>query len=65
MECIIRDPDEQPGLRENEMYGVYLSWCLLNQKQPASDRDFRAAMRSRDTTGVTTRPAGTLAQVSV
>ncbi len=43
-ECIIHSPDEQPGLREDEMYGVYFSWCFLNQKQPASDQAFWAAM---------------------
>lgn len=36
---------------------MYLSWCLLNQKQPASDHAFWAAMSTRgfnrkhDTTG--------------
>jgi hypothetical protein len=46
-ECIIHDPDEQPGLRDDEMYGVYLSWCLLNQKQPAPEHAFWAAMTTR------------------
>lgn len=46
-ECIIHSPDEQPGLREDEMYGVYFSWCFLNQKQPASDQAFWAAMSAR------------------
>jgi hypothetical protein len=43
-ECIIHDPARQPGLREDEMYGVYLSWCFLNQEQPAPDAAFWAAM---------------------
>ena len=43
-ECIIHDPAQQPGLREDEMYGVYLSWCFLNQEQPAPDAAFWAAM---------------------
>jgi hypothetical protein len=43
-ECIINDPAQQPGLREDEMYGVYLSWCFLNQEQPAPDAAFWAAM---------------------
>lgn len=43
-ECIISDPDQQPGLHEDDVYGVYLSWCFLNQEQPASDAAFWAAM---------------------
>lgn len=44
-ECIIHDPDKQSGLSEDDMYGVYLSWCFLNQEQPGSDKALRAAMR--------------------
>lgn len=43
-ECIIHDPDTQRGLREDEVYGVYVSWCFLNQEQPGSDDAFWAAM---------------------
>lgn len=46
-ECIIHDPEEQPGLREDEMYGVYLSWCLMNQQQFVSDHAFWAAKSTR------------------
>ncbi|WP_104044060.1 hypothetical protein [Arthrobacter sp. ZGTC412] len=43
-ECIIRDPDKESGLHDDEMYGVYLSWCALNGKQPAPDHAFWAAI---------------------
>lgn len=46
-ECIIDDPHQQPGLREEEMYGVYLGWCLLNHQRPAPDEAFWAAMGAR------------------
>lgn len=45
-DCIVHDPGKQRGLREDEIYGVYLSWCFLNQEQPDSDDAFWAAMRS-------------------
>ncbi len=43
-ECIIYDPAQRPGLREDEMYGLYMSWCLMNREQPAGDELFWAAM---------------------
>lgn len=43
-ECITSDPDKESGLRDEEMYGVYLSWCALNGKQPGSDHAFWAAV---------------------
>lgn len=51
-ECIIDAPDKQPGLREDEMYGLYLSWCLLNNKKPAPDHAFWEAMSARGHTKV-------------
>jgi hypothetical protein len=43
-ECIKCEPGKQSGLREDEMYGVYLSWCFLNAEKPCSDRSLWAAM---------------------
>ncbi|WP_458781190.1 hypothetical protein [Arthrobacter sp. D3-16] len=43
-ECLIQDPERQPGLREDDIYGVYVSWCLLNGQQPGSTASLWAAM---------------------
>lgn len=44
-ECITRVPGKQPGLSEDDMYGVYLSWCLLNAEKPGSNKFLFAVMR--------------------
>ena len=44
-ECITRVPEKQAGLHEDEMYGVYLSWCLLNAEKPGPTESLWAAMR--------------------
>lgn len=44
-ECITHVPEKQAGLREDEMYGVYLSWCLLNAEKPGSAESLWEAMR--------------------
>ena len=44
-ECIAKDTDKESGLRDDEMYGVYLSWCTLNRKKPSPDRAFWAAIK--------------------
>lgn len=44
-ECITRGPEKQPGIREDEMYGVYLSWCLLKAEEPGSAESLWAAVR--------------------
>ncbi|MCY1199391.1 hypothetical protein D9M72_107930 [compost metagenome] len=33
------------GLTDDELYGVYTSWCLLRRELPASSSIFWAAMR--------------------
>lgn len=43
-ECIIQDSKRQTGLLQDEMYGVYLSWCFLNREDPASEDAFWAAL---------------------
>ena len=42
-ECIVSVPGKQPGLGEDEMYGLYLSWCLLNSVEPGSAEALSAA----------------------
>ena len=42
--CIAADEDPQEGLAEDEMYGVYISWCLLQNERPRPARAFWAAM---------------------
>jgi hypothetical protein len=43
-ECIVPVPGKQQGLGDDVMYGLYLSWCLLNAVQPASATSLRAAV---------------------
>lgn len=43
-DCIVSTPGRQHGLGEDEMYGVYVSWCLLNAVQPASATALRTAI---------------------
>lgn len=42
-ECIVPVPGKMPGLGEDEMYGLYLSWCLLNAEEPGSATALSAA----------------------
>jgi hypothetical protein len=41
---IAADPVEDSGLAEDEMYGVYLSWCALNRESPEPCKACWAAM---------------------
>lgn len=43
-ECITSHPGKHSGVRENELYGVYLSWCFLNAEAPCSDTALWTAM---------------------
>jgi hypothetical protein len=43
-ECFVQDIERQPALSEDEVYGVYVSWCLLNGEQPGSTSSLWAAM---------------------
>jgi hypothetical protein len=42
--CIAAVPDPHQELAEDEMYGVYISWCLLQSEQPRPSRAFWTAM---------------------
>lgn len=44
-ECVTSVPGKEPGVSEDEMYGVYLSWCLLNAENPRSSESLWAAVR--------------------
>lgn len=35
-ECVTSVPGKEPGVCEDDMYGVYLSWCLLNAENPTA-----------------------------
>jgi hypothetical protein len=43
-ECITCVPGKQSGVREDEMYGLYLSWCFLNAETPCSDQSLWRAI---------------------
>ncbi|MDQ0731150.1 hypothetical protein [Arthrobacter sp. B1I2] len=42
-ECIVSVPGKQPGLGEDDLYGLYLSWCVLNAEEPGSATALSAA----------------------
>jgi hypothetical protein len=43
--CVRADPDLDEGLAEDELYGVYISWCLLQRMLPEPSEAFWTAMR--------------------
>lgn len=43
-DCIALDEADDYGLTDDEMYGLYLSWCHLQQQSPSSSRTFWTAM---------------------
>jgi len=43
-DCIAADGADDHGLTEDQMYGLYLSWCMLQGQQPAPCESFQAAM---------------------
>lgn len=43
-DCIAADTAGDPGLTEDEMYGVYISWCGLHSLCPKRCGEFWAAM---------------------
>ena len=46
-DCIARNQDAD-GLSQEELYGLYLSWCSLRGTRPAPARTFRAGLRAAD-----------------
>lgn len=45
--CIAVEPENDSGLTEDEMYGVYVSWCFLNRLNPAAPAVFWSAMAQK------------------
>ncbi len=45
-DCIAVDPGEDQVLAEDEMYGLYVSWCALRQQAAEPSREFWTAMSS-------------------
>jgi hypothetical protein len=43
--CICVDSNLDEGLAGDELYGVYISWCLLQGERPEASEAFWAAMR--------------------
>ena len=46
-DCIVRNQDAD-GLTQEELYGLYLSWCSLRGITPTPARTFRAGLRAVD-----------------
>lgn len=46
-DCIVADTENSRGLTEDELYGVYVSWCQLNQQQADPSDVFWIAMAHR------------------
>lgn len=44
-EATTRDPDNTSVLDEDQLYGLYISWCLLENSTPSTEATFRAAMK--------------------
>jgi hypothetical protein len=43
-DCITATHETDSGLTEDEMYGVYVSWCVLNRRSPGESAAFWTAM---------------------
>lgn len=39
------EPDSEAGLSLDELYGVYTSWCLLNEEQPQAPETLWEALK--------------------
>lgn len=46
-DCFFQDRERQPALREDDIYGVYVSWCLLNGQKPGPATSLWVAMDQR------------------
>ena len=43
-DSIAFDEADEYGLTDDEMYGLYLSWCQIQQQSPSAGRTFWSAM---------------------
>ena len=46
-EALTTERESDTGLGKDELYGLYTSWCLINQYRPQSSRSLWAALRER------------------
>jgi hypothetical protein len=44
MEAVTTGRETDGGLGEDELYGLYTSWCLINQTQPETPQALWAAL---------------------
>ena len=44
-EATVPDFDPTRRLGQEQLFGLYLSWCRLHDSAPASEADFRAALK--------------------
>jgi hypothetical protein len=44
VEAVTTDRETDGGLGEDELYGLYTSWCLINQTQPEPPQALWAAL---------------------
>ena len=43
-EALTNDRETDGGLAKEKLYGLYTSWCLINQRQPEPAEDLWAAL---------------------
>ncbi|MCY1235810.1 hypothetical protein D9M72_484390 [compost metagenome] len=46
-EATVPDQDGDASLRKDQLYGLYTSWCILNQFIPAAAGEFWSEMKTR------------------
>ncbi|MFJ6376122.1 hypothetical protein ACIQH9_10405 [Pseudarthrobacter oxydans] len=46
-QSIHEERDNEAGLSPDELYGVYTSWCLLNNEEPQAPAALWAALKAR------------------
>ncbi|MEE2523140.1 hypothetical protein V1639_12420 [Pseudarthrobacter sp. J75] len=48
-EATREEPDVEAGLSRDELYGVYISWCLMNNEEARPATALWAALRAQGT----------------
>ena len=49
-EAVVADREPGLGLGRDELYGLYTSWCLLNNEEPQAPEDLWAALKEHSIT---------------